>query len=128
MKIEHYKTAEEAIAMALYMGMEVIEADDKMLLLDLDDETRVAEFKRCLAIVDPRGKLKIADCWHSKSGKGIHVQIELPTPKPIEDRLRLQSLLASDPVREALHWLSFEESDAVRVLAFKPRGAKRIWP
>ena len=85
-------------------GFTIIYTDSKHILLDLD----TPEAFQCYIDMFPQIQqfLKITEKYryHSKSGVGWHVVLELEDDMPVMDRITLQALLGSDLKREWLSW------------------------
>ena len=90
-------------AVAVADGMEVRLADDRHLLLDLDDEAAIARFAKYRPKLTDLFGATLVEEYESRSGPGhLHVILELAEPHPAAFRIALQAVLGSDPLRELL--------------------------
>lgn len=91
---DHYNN----IAKARKDGFDVVFGDEKSLLLDLDSETQVEQYKEILPHLKKCFTVVRVEEWTSKS-ENLHVRIMLGLPLSVEIRIALQSALGSDPRR-----------------------------
>lgn len=112
-------SVEATIAKAEAEGFEVIRADDKTLLLDLDTEHARAQFERVLPTVQQYFNIVEREEWASKSGN-LHVKLTLKDHTGPFLRYALQAALGSDGVKETLTLVrELKECDCASLL-FKP--------
>lgn len=98
-------------------GFAIMYGDDLTLLLDLDTEAQLEQFKQMEVIVmEIFGKSK--EEWKSKSGN-THVLIRLNNPLSLELRIALQTVLGSDPKRSLCEIIQVIEK-ANPIVLFKP--------
>lgn len=109
---------DDAIADAEARGFEVVRANDRTLLLDLDDEEAVATYRRVLPLLQERFEAVATD-WKSKSGN-THVKIALGAPLPWAVRYALEAALGSDGVRQVLAVLQMQNGCDEASVLFKP--------
>lgn len=104
-------------------GCEVVFADDYTLQLDLDTDEAYDHFVFAFERLEEEEVLQSVagwQEWRSRSGKGRHVQIALADPMPLEQRIMVQALLGSDPMRETLNLIRGRKGVAEPVRLFKP--------
>jgi hypothetical protein len=102
-----FNTAPQCVAKAEAEGLVAFFAPDNWLFLDLDvDPDRRGDLPLMnedvfFMLAD---KIKVLGRYHttSKSGRGMHVYIELEDNLDLEQRATLQAALGSDPKKEAL--------------------------
>lgn len=124
---QHYddtaRTIEALTELAHSRECDLVEANDSLLLIDLDSAEAVEDFHDNYEWFNERSWLGKATFWKSRND-GTHIQIELTTPRPLVERVLLQRLLGSDPVRESLTLLRIWRVGSDPVVLFRPRGAE----
>lgn len=108
-----------AIALARQRGFEIVRADDKTLLLDLDTPQACATYERVLPIITEHFGVASIDSWKSKSGKD-HYRLALTNSHEPLMRYALQAVLGSDAVREALILCQFRNGCDEPSILFRP--------
>lgn len=117
---------EDRIREALKGGFGIVYSSPRTILLDLDDDESVTRYDKQIDMLAEHYGLYELESWKSKSGnKHVVLTLEAPIPDP-KDRIILQLVLGSDPVRE---FLSLEQinngvSQDKMSMLFKP-GRKR---
>lgn len=131
---------EHAIAQAKEEGFKVYRGGRRRLLLDLDSEDDLFRYEQRLPklqeILWPVSQNEDAlqhdwnvevtekKRWRSKSHTGWHVLLTLSRPLPLRERLLLQAILSSDPIRELYSLLRFWEGTKEPSLLFRPQKNK----
>jgi hypothetical protein len=104
----HEQTEEELIEYAKGLGCTIEWGNDYILQLDLDTVDAQSRFWSNLEVLQNMGHLPVnglkTSREESRSGTGEHAVVYLPEPKPALERILLQTLLGSDPRREALNY------------------------
>ena len=128
-----HKTAAEAYLIAKgFTEWEVVLPDEKMLMLDYDDQPRGAapflpeQFFETLEILEQlpgQGNQTYYKASMSKGGN-THVIVHLTHPMPIVERIAWQAAFGSDHKREALHLLSVALGDKNPILLFMRKKAE----
>ena len=118
--LEYGWSIEDNIIVAAGKGFEVIRASPSRLLLDLDDAASLARYQSMKPIVASHWAISEVGRWHSKSGRGFHVEIACDIPCFLT-RVALQLALGSDPKREALAVAMFLDGIPEPSCLFKPR-------
>lgn len=108
-----------AIELAKEDGFEVVQSNDRTLLLDLDSAWAREQFDRVLPIVNEHIGVDHVEEWSSKSGN-THVKVVLIQSLPIDMRVLLQAALGSDGVREALALVQHRNGCEEPSVLFKP--------
>jgi len=105
---------------------EIVLPKDNELQLDLDSKQALREFREtwlicCDAPVFKNAKLT----WWRSSGGNVHVVIALASKLPltVEDRIRWQTRLGSDPVRDRVSLQRVEYGHDRPVALLRPRNA-----
>ena len=105
-------------------GLEVVHSTEDALLLDLDTGAQQDQFMvmlgRAKNIEGLKGLFE-KERWVSKSGRGIHVVVQLPHSFSVTERLLLQACLGSDPMRELLGMFLERHGEANPIMLFKPK-------
>jgi hypothetical protein len=107
-------------------GFTVVETTPTRLLIDLDGFRNAQMFLSGFqALADLLGDHTVA-AWRSKD-TGVHVQIQMEKEFEFPERLLLQMLLGSDPVRETLAAVMFADNerrddDGALSMLFRPPG------
>jgi hypothetical protein len=97
-----------------------------LLLLDLDNGDAEKQFLRTLPVVAEKfGPLDTVDGWKSR-GAGRHLVLRLPQAMTVVERLLLQDVLGSDPVRTALALHEFRTLDSDTIFLFKPKQEPKV--
>ena len=108
-----------AIMLAKERGFEVVTADERTLLLDLDTLEARAQYGRVFPILTEHFGVDSVEEWASKSGNR-HVRIRLSLPQSPAVRYGLQAALGSDGVREALILVQHRNGCEEPSILFKP--------
>ena len=108
------------VAKARADGFEVIFADDRTLLLDLDTEAQRDQYE---TMIKKFSLGREANRWSSKSGN-LHVVVKLKEPASLEIRIAMQAVLGSDPERGLCH-IQQVIKKANPVCLFKPKDEAR---
>lgn len=124
------RTAEECAAEAASRGCVVVYPKPNELFIDIDTEQQRTQFKICFNIL-----LKIAAYTGSKcierpspSGKSgrYHITVTLPGPVDELERIMLQAMLGSDPLREILSYARLVAGDPRPVCFFEKPQKKAV--
>ena len=112
-KQEDYSEDQEAEAAAAKRGLVVVLPQERELFVDIDND---AQWQTFLKVIEKLTNTELAASWDATpSASGLphrHVRVQLTrSVKPIE-RIALQALLGSDPIRE---WCSYERLAAGHV-------------
>lgn len=103
-------------------GFDVLLGDDFTLLLDLDGDVELDA-----RLLDRASELfgvqvDTFEVWTSKSGPpNRHARVKLVNPATVVERIALQAMLGSDPMRELLSLARLRRGVAEPVRLFKPR-------
>jgi hypothetical protein len=108
-------------------GFAIVEAAPTILQIDWDHkELDTVDFENKLKMFDNIGVLPLSNLdalpkwWHLPSQSGNwHIYVQLREPTPIERRITLQTLLGSDPVREAYNLKRVEKGTAIPIIFFE---------
>lgn len=85
-------------------GYKIYYPEENELLLDFDDEESFQTFKRRIAIIEREAKTDIKWTVFNSTTKG-HRHVSVKMPMKIEnnyERIAVQAVLGSDPIREML--------------------------
>jgi hypothetical protein len=104
---------------------EVVVADDLHLQVDVDAPELPPKFERVFALLCEHWKVSKHEISASKSGN-LHVIIELVEPMKVWERIGWQAALGSDPMREALHYVSVLKHELNPILLFERKPEKRV--
>ncbi len=121
---------QDVYALAERLGVEVFEADEYHLQIDLDkgDTIRdnVLDFLSRRGIIRPEPDSILVT--RSRSGKGRHWYIPLLSPMSFAQRIAYQAALGSDPMREArsLYHYNFGTRQVPQCLFETPKEAVRV--
>jgi hypothetical protein len=107
-------------------GLDVVEADDYTLQLDMDRDEAFQMF-----IDFDLGRLisflYVERVWWTESrGGNKHVYIRLTAPRTLPERIALQASLGSDPVREFLNLMRYNNGSEKPVLFFEKPNAPQV--
>lgn len=115
------ETYEEAVAIAAAKGCVVRVPGPRELFIDIDSEEANNTFDR-LRKACPSGLIQSVSRAPSPSGRPGHYHIVATLERDVEDdceRVMLQALLGSDPMRELLSWRRIQNgSDSAAVSLF----------
>lgn len=89
------------------------------LLLDLDNGTEV--YDKVLPVIAWLYGAKEKQRWKSRNGN-LHIEVTLRDRLPFEERVGLQAMLGSDPVREALSLKRAHEGQTEPSILFRPKS------
>jgi hypothetical protein len=107
-----HRTRADAEQIAANKGCTVREPAANELFLDIDSEAAAAQCRRLIATMNQHGGI-MADAWSpSPSGEPGHYHVTVLWHRPLRDmheRIMLQALLGSDPMRELLSWRRLED-------------------
>lgn len=113
---------EQLRAIAESYDCDLLIPDDKTLYLDLDTIDSYRVFEKNINILGKCMEIEDVYWYNSKSGKGKHVIICLKWELNLIRRLAIQTMLGSDPTKEALSYMrEYTEADEIPVALFKPR-------
>lgn len=90
-----------AIMLAREQGFEVVIADSRTILLDIDTAAALNQYDRVMPVVREHFPIRSVVEWLSKSG-GLHARIVLADELAAPARYALQAMLSSDGIRETL--------------------------
>lgn len=114
---------EVAVREARENGFHVVIGDSKTLLLDLDTPEQYRQFKQMYEYLNKKKDLfESFEEWESKSGNR-HVLVNLKSHFTEDQRLSLQSILGSDPWREANTFMDFMDNEKFPIVLFRPMEA-----
>lgn len=123
---------EWALKQAADRNCTIEHADDKTLQLDLDSEAAYEVYLKQVVRLRELELLPVdvtldefASVRRSRSGNR-HVIIKLFRPLPAEERIMLQALLGSDPVREALSLARVRAGNLFPILLFVPKPVEEV--
>lgn len=127
-------TREELRSLAIGVSCEAIFATDWQLFLDLDDHQAIVRYGKNIAMLkDVAGQqgyfVREAMRWNSRSGRGMHVVLNIEPalpgldPLPLPTRLLWQSVLGSDPARDLASYREWAQDYEAPVTLFRPMGA-----
>jgi hypothetical protein len=111
---------EKDIQGALKRGFIVVRSTPKTLLCDLDSGAAEDQFWDNINQVDRFHQIIRIESWKSKSGKK-HIHVELEEGLEVPERLILQLMLGSDPMRELLGLQRYRNGCNEPSLLFKPK-------
>ena len=96
---------EELQKIAAGRWCDLVVAEDDELLLDLDSDHALLQFYRMREEITDTARSQVAivawDLWRSQGGNR-HVRVKLARPLEFTERIALQAILGSDPLREFL--------------------------
>jgi hypothetical protein len=118
---DHPGRIEQAIMKAEQEGFYIIRSTDATLLVDIDSDTDLKIFQKTFAILKPLYKLSEITRWRSKA-KGWHIHLRC-RPTSFSTRMGLQTMLGSDPIKEALSLKNYENGLVEPSVLFKPRNS-----
>lgn len=104
-------------------GFVVIEADSRTLQIDLDGAKAVRRYGWQFWQLEQAGVTK---GWREKIGPSkspghVHVYIRLPKPKPIMERLALQSILGDDHKRAGFNYIRVKNGSRSPIVFFEKK-------
>lgn len=106
-------TVDQAEEKAAAKGLQCILPHPSMLFIDIDDaESRVRLSKALVTLQTTHPEIRIVREGPSQSGAPgrCHVVVDIGRPVVSElERVALQAILGSDPVREALSWMHLQQ-------------------
>ena len=120
-----HRTYDEAVDIATAKGLVVRAPGPRELFIDIDSNSQYETFQSQLNAM-PRGLVYSWSQSKSPSGDAGHWHVVVTLSRDISsdlERILLQSLLGSDPMRELLSWRRVEDgsdSDAVSLFFEKP--------
>jgi hypothetical protein len=125
-------TVDQAEEKAAAKGLECILPKPSELFVDIDDQASADRFQRAFDTLkgNNRYELRVVRSTPSQSGDPYrsHIVIDLGRPVINEvERVALQAILGSDPVREALSWMHLQQG-TTNVSRFfeKPQPAQAV--
>jgi hypothetical protein len=108
-----HRTRADAEKIASLKGCTVREPAPDQLFLDIDSEEQAARCRRLIATMDRTGLIADRPRWSpSPSGEPGHYHVVVDLSRNVVDmreRILLQALLGSDPMRELLSWRRLED-------------------
>lgn len=116
------RTPAQLRRLAKERGCEMVEPADDELLIDLDGKHEM--HKRLYALIEEHFGVLKKQRWTSASGEGSHYRLTVNRRdlSPVE-RLLLQALLGSDPVREFFSLLRIRRGHECPSVLFRPKAA-----
>lgn len=109
-------------AKAAAQGLVPVFADDNTLLVDIDSQADFGAISVRLALCQKPVQFMRVSYTLSKS-KHWHVYVTLASPLTAPERYLLQSILGSDPIREALNYRTFKQTGVDECVLFELPGA-----
>ena len=106
---------------------EVFSATENCLLLDIDSRELPGQYffgLEMLKKLDP--KIENNKYFYRSRHGNIHVIIWLEQPMPIYQRIAWQSILGSDPKREALHMTHVDNGNMSPILLYMRKNRKPV--
>lgn len=100
---------------------DVVQGDERTLLLDLDTPEAKTQYERVFPIVQEKFDVVSTSSWLSKSGN-THIAVTLAEPLSVTWRIALQAALGSDGVREVLGLKRYANGVIEPSMLFKPRN------
>jgi hypothetical protein len=88
----------------------IVPHEDKQLFIDLDTAEQHAQFLRMWPLVKSQYENIDYTLSFSKRGR-VHIMVNMKRYTSFLMRVALQSILGSDPKREALHIVSYEKQE-----------------
>jgi hypothetical protein len=92
------------------------------LLIDLDTDEQFQQFKKMLPHLREQYGVSSVEGYLSRHGNR-HIVVTLYNPVELEERLFLQAVLGSDPLREFLSYRRVQVGSANPSVLFRPVGA-----
>ena len=83
----------------------VIRSDPQTLQIDIDSEEAYDTFKRIFGLIQQYIEFTLVVVKKSKTSGHKHITLRMGKTMPAYERILLQSVLGSDPMREALNYL-----------------------
>lgn len=113
--------------MAKERGCEVVLGTDRTLQLDLDDKAALDRYQHIYNQIQKHfpDLIQSKEEWASMSGVGRHVVLRLSLALDIHQRIALQSLLGSDPIRELLSYRRALAGVPNETVLFRPLAASK---
>lgn len=133
------RNAEEVEAIAASLGLVCFIADDRELQLDLDNNKIPVHLARVTEVLEQNGWSVVDTLRTTSKGGGAHLYIKMGVAIGPLQRIALQAMLGSDPVREVLSMLRlsagatastalFETPDmALRVVKWRKKHCFRVY-
>jgi hypothetical protein len=93
-------------------------ARDNELQLDIDSARQLKQAKRMIAMLQDSAHVKIIrqHIRPSKKKSHWHVSIFVAKKLPVIERIALQAILGSDPIREMMNWGRVKNDDPYPIL------------
>lgn len=111
---------------AARLGRRVVYPGPDQLFIDIDSDEQLVQHLRVLAVLVEHGALQVSTWSKAPSPSGqpghAHVTIQLAeSVRPMDERERIfmQAMLASDPVREALSLVQLRAGEPSPVVFFE---------
>lgn len=120
------KSEEQLKEKADSFGCDLLVADDRTLLVDLDTPDSVGRFMYMIEAVADTCRSRVTFQSHEvvkSRGDGWHGIVRLAEPLPLPERVALQAILGGDPLREFLTLTEFLLCGHSVVCLFRPRVA-----
>jgi hypothetical protein len=108
------------------LGLVCFVADDLHLLIDIDSDTNREDAGKALQFFREHTNLWRSDLTTISKSGNIHLYIALVRPVPAIERLALQAIFGSDPMRELLSMAQLGRQDPVTVLFETQKEAPRV--
>lgn len=105
-------------------GLRVVTPKPNELQIDIDSFHQMAVFGRNRIILERYLRIKECFIWPSPSGEEGHFHVRVVLEKPITsplERIALQAILGSDPVRELFSYARWKRGDQEPTILFEKR-------
>jgi hypothetical protein len=100
----------------------LVATDPRELYIDIDSDEQRRQFDRMFEYVAREYGCRVADRWMSKSGPGHeHIIVVLDRDFTVAERIALQAILGSDPLRDLLTLKRLHDGVEQPIRLFKPR-------
>lgn len=120
-------TETDLVAKADALDCDLIVGDERMLLLDLDNQQALDTYIRNIGMFYEQYSAERTERWTSRHGR-THMVVHLTNPVPdVATRLLLQAALGSDPTRELATWRDHSRGYKTPNVLFKPRVPVPEW-
>lgn len=102
--------------------VELVKGSSTLLTLDLDHDLALAVYEENILILQQHMEAEEVGRWHSKSGKGWHVIVQISQELDFQQRAGLQAMLGSDAKREILGYFNVNNRNEEPFVLFRPKG------
>ena len=118
---------------AARLGRRVVYPGPDQLFIDIDSDEQLVQHLRVLAVLVEHGALQVSTWSKAPSPSGqpghAHVTVQLATPMDERERIFMQAMLRTDPVREALSFVQLRAGEPSPVVFFElPDPASSVDP